>query len=92
MSSTYADSKVESYLGGFIAGPIRSNPPDVRRDGDDQVDTWRQSVARVQDQIKAVENNPFHSFNAGKSSLNLARTDLADLNGNLVRQGVSCAH
>ena len=75
---TYADSKVESYLGGFIAGPIRLNPPpDVKRDGDDQIDTWRQSVASVQDQIKAVESNPFHSFNAGKLC-SAARKTIAD--------------
>jgi hypothetical protein len=69
-SSTYADSKVESYLGGFIAGPVRAKPKPVdnTQHGGDHVDTWRQSVARVQDQIKFVESNPFHSFHAGKLS------------------------
>lgn len=72
-NSTYADSKVESYLGGFIAGPIKvSQSVDVRRDGDDQIDTWRDSVASVQNQIKAVEATQFHTFSAGTLTLSHA--------------------
>ncbi|KIW04635.1 uncharacterized protein PV09_04381 [Verruconis gallopava] len=77
---SYADSKVESYLGGFIAGPVRADPPvDTRRDGDSQVDTWRQSVARVRDQINLVESNPFHNFHAN---------DLQTVSGDLVLPSV----
>jgi hypothetical protein len=72
--STYADSKVESYLGGFVVGPSKVAPTVTKagpiihnvRGEEHHVNTWHPSVAPVQNQLKFVESNSFHRFHAGK--------------------------